>query len=59
MPTSKRSIANGDAKFFWYFYKWLAWMVQNPDKPAEVAVFVRGGKGDGKGVLGTRVSLVR
>ena len=27
-------------------------MVQNPDLPAEVALFVRGGKGDGKSVLG-------
>ena len=48
-------VADGDRAFFWYFYKWLAWMVQNPGKQAEVAVFVRGGKGDGKGVVGKTV----
>lgn len=37
---------------FRYLMGWLATMVQMPEKPAGVAVVLRGGKGTGKGVLG-------
>jgi len=37
---------------FEYCLKWAANMVQVPDRPAEVAVVFRGGKGTGKGTWG-------
>jgi hypothetical protein len=44
-------IAAGDPAAAEYILKWCAWMVQNPGKPAEVALVLRGGKGSGKGTL--------
>jgi hypothetical protein len=35
-----------------YIIKWMAWGFQNPDKPAEVALTIRGERGVGKGVIG-------
>lgn len=45
-------LCDGDDKHASYVLKWIAWMFQNPDKRAEVAIVFRGGKGTGKGVLG-------
>jgi hypothetical protein len=35
-----------------YSVNWLAWSVQNPDKPPEVAIVFIGERGTGKGTLG-------
>ena len=35
-----------------YIVRWIAWMLQNPHRPAEVAIVLRGEKGVGKGVIG-------
>jgi hypothetical protein len=44
-------LANSDEQNAKYIVKWLAWAVQNPDKPAEVALVLRGDEGVGKGTL--------
>ena len=45
-------LAAGDPDAADYIVRWSAWSVQNPDRPAEVALVFRGGKGVGKGVFG-------
>jgi hypothetical protein len=45
-------LAAGNPEFADYIIRWTAWNVQNPGKPAEVALVLRGGKGSGKGVFG-------
>jgi hypothetical protein len=45
-------LCSGNQDYADYLTKWLAWTVQNPDKPAEAAVALRGLKGVGKGLLG-------
>jgi hypothetical protein len=44
-------LANGDADVSHYILNWSAWCVQNPDKPAEVALVMRGEEGLGKGIF--------
>lgn len=44
-------LCNSDKEKFKYVLKWLAWMVQNPDKQAEVAIVFKGKKGSGKSFL--------
>lgn len=44
-------IASGDEKLAGYIVKWMAWGVQNPGRPAEVALIFRGKEGTGKGTL--------
>lgn len=44
-------LAQRDKKAFRYIVSWAAWSVQNPGKPAEVALVFRGGKGTGKGTF--------
>jgi hypothetical protein len=46
-----RIIGAGNPEYELYILKWIAWKVQNPGKPPEVAVVLRGAKGSGKGVL--------
>lgn len=48
-------LAQGDKEHYSYIVRWLAWSVQNPAKPAEVALVFRGGKGIGKGFFGRTV----
>jgi hypothetical protein len=45
-------LASGSEEHGDYIIRWIAWMLQNPDKPAEVALVLRGEKGVGKGVIG-------
>jgi hypothetical protein len=45
-------IAAGSKEHADYILKWLAWALQNPEKPAEVALVLRSGEGTGKGLLG-------
>jgi len=50
-------ICGGSPEIFHYLMCWLADLVQSPDRPAQVAVAMRGGQGTGKSVVGD--SLVR
>ena len=51
-------IANGDKDVAKYIMRWLAWLMQNPGRRAEVALVLRGGKGAGKGVLGNTIMRI-
>jgi hypothetical protein len=48
----KEVLAAGDDAADSYIINWLAWAVQHPDEPAEVALVLQGGRGSGKGTLG-------
>lgn len=41
-----------------YLLRWIAWSLQNPTKPAEVVVVLRGRKGTGKGMLGRALARI-
>ena len=45
-------ICDGDHEAYQYLLRWLAHAVQHPEKQAEVAVVMIGGRGTGKGTLG-------
>lgn len=45
-------LCNNNQEAYDYCVNWAAYMVQNPDRPAEVAVVFRGAKGVGKGTWG-------
>lgn len=45
-------ICDGNAELDEYVIRWLAWTVQNPGLPAEVALVLHGDEGIGKGMLG-------
>jgi hypothetical protein len=47
----KEVLAGGNAEFAEYVIRWIAWSVQNPAAPAEVALVLIGAKGAGKGTL--------
>jgi hypothetical protein len=49
-------ICNGDQTHFDYLLNWSADMIQNPGKPAETAVVIRGGEGVGKGTWGNALA---
>jgi hypothetical protein len=51
-------LANGDPLADQYIWNWNAWLVQHPDKQAEVALVLQGLKGAGKGVLGQSVRQI-
>jgi len=44
-------LAGGNEEFAEYIVKWIAWSIQNPAAPAEVALVLIGEKGVGKGTL--------
>lgn len=46
------ALCDGNEEAYEYCINWAAFMVQHPDRPAEVAVVFRGGKGVGKGTWG-------
>ncbi|MBF6649526.1 DUF5906 domain-containing protein [Methylobacter sp. BlB1] len=48
----KKIVCAGDRAMYKYLIKWIAYTVQNPDKPAGAAIVLRGNKGSGKGTLG-------
>lgn len=50
-------VANGNEEEYLYLRRWLAWLVQHPDKPPKVALVMKSGKGAGKGTVGN--TLVR
>lgn len=46
------ALCGGNQEAYEYNLNWAAYMVQNPDRPAEVAIVFRGAKGVGKGTWG-------
>jgi Mesyanzhinovviridae DNA primase len=44
-------LAGGNEEFADYIVRWIAWAIQNPGAPAEVALVLIGEKGAGKGML--------
>ena len=48
----RECLAEGNPEYSDYILNWLAYAVQYPGKPAEVAVVFKGGKGTGKSTLG-------
>jgi hypothetical protein len=48
----RHNLCCGDEAHYQYLLKWMAWSVQNPDKPAGVAVILIGKEGTGKSILG-------
>ena len=44
-------ICRGDERAYDYLMNWMAFGIQRPDRPAEVAVVLQGQRGTGKGVL--------
>jgi hypothetical protein len=47
----EKVLAGGNEEFAEYLIRWIAWSVQNPAAPAEVALVLIGEKGAGKGML--------
>jgi len=45
-------LCGGNEAFYQYVLKWSAYMVQHPERQAEVALVFRGEKGTGKGTFG-------
>ena len=53
-------ICNGDSKSYEYTMDWLAYLIQCPGKPAEVALVLRGAEGTGKGTFaGAIMEMIR
>jgi energy-coupling factor transporter ATP-binding protein EcfA2 len=46
-----RVICDGNREFAQYVIRWIAWSIQHPNAPAEVALVLIGQKGTGKGTL--------
>ena len=44
-------VCGSNEDYYWYVLSWIAWSLQNPAKPAEVALVLIGDKGVGKGTL--------
>lgn len=51
-------LCSGNPKQYEYLLNWLAYCVQYPERQAEVAVVLRGGKGVGKSTLGRLMVLI-
>ena len=51
----RKIICRGDATVFAYVLDWLAFAVQYPDRQAEVALVMQGGRGSGKGFVARAV----
>jgi len=47
----KENVCDGEEEVFGYVLRWMAYAVQHPERPAEVALVVRGAKGTGKGTF--------
>lgn len=53
-----RILCNSDKDKFKYVIRWLAWMVQNPERQAEVAIVFKGKKGTGKSFLFEQFKII-
>ena len=51
-------LAAGDAEADTYIVNFLAWTVQHPERPAEAALVLKGGRGTGKGTLGNALRII-
>lgn len=51
-------LASDVEEYFRYIIRWIAWVLQNPDKVPEVALVFRGDKGSGKGTLGRSLTKI-
>jgi hypothetical protein len=47
----KNVLCRGNEEHYAWMVKWMANAVQNPDKPGQVAIVLRGGQGTGKGTF--------
>lgn len=47
----KNTICNGDPETYEYMLNWMAYAVQHPGRPGQVAVVLRGKQGTGKGTF--------
>lgn len=47
----RRNICDGNEEHYDYLIRWMAYCVQNPAQPGQVAVVLRGDQGTGKGVF--------
>lgn len=45
-------LCDGNQEAYDYVYRWMAYMIQHPGRPAEVAIAFHGAKGTGKSTLG-------
>ena len=52
MQHIEQIICAGDQKLINYFYNWVAYTLQHPNRPAGSALVLRGEKGSGKGIIG-------
>jgi len=48
---SNRILGNGDPQAGEYIERWIAWCIQNPDKPCGAILVLQGDEGTGKGTL--------
>jgi hypothetical protein len=48
----EKVVCNNNRELIDYIYNWIAYTIQNPDKPAGSAIVLRGKKGVGKGIVG-------
>lgn len=51
-------ICDGNGELYQYVMFWLSRMIQNPEKPGEVAIVLQGGRGTGKGMFGNALSRI-
>ena len=51
-------LADSNDEYADYILKWLAYLIQSPGKPAEVAIVLKGKKGTGKGTLGNALCQI-
>jgi len=54
----KEVVCDGHQDLYDYLTKWIAYTVQNPDKPGGAAIVLRGLKGCGKGSLGRLLKYI-
>lgn len=54
----KDVVCGGNQKLYEYFICWIAYTIQNPDKPAGAALVLRGEKGSGKGTIGHFLKVI-
>lgn len=52
------ALCDGDKEAYEYALNWAAFMVQQPDRPAEVALVFKGEKGTGKGTFGRALAMM-
>ena len=48
---TKDGLANGISSFDDYLIRWSAWSIQNPARPAEVTIVLKGQEGTGRGIF--------